>query len=270
VVLRTYRRTVCTYRTPKYGCVSSTRAISLVRVRGGDVTCPAANEISSYCELSISILAPRVLIHHFWRCRGPYPGKFTSPCFVVSDRWKQVDIVERTPSSCQQGSATLGMWKILPVSNVAKWENGLSGWTSVDENCGAKSLKVDDFTFPSRDSAISYCSRHNLDIRMIEQKRARRTGSTIMRGSLRQEAKPKNYGDNFSVLRNGTPIWPWMSLSNTKRYINYKLNCSRSTNKIWTSSKCRKTELCASFYQNFASTVELYRVKQLCRLFVDI
>ena len=128
--------------------------------------------------------------------------------FVVSNRVKQVDVVERTPSSCQQGSATLGMWKILPVSNVAKWENGLSGWTSVDENCGAKSLKVADFNFPSRDSAISYCSRHNLDIRMIEQKRARRTGSTIMRGSLRQEAKPKNYGDNFSVLRNGTPIWP--------------------------------------------------------------
>lgn len=141
------------------------------------------------------------------QCSSSHHGFLSTISGDAVDRI-QVDVVERTPSSCQQGSATLGMWKILPVSNVAKWENGLSGWTSVDENCGAKSLKVADFNFPSRDSAISYCSRHNLDIRMIEQKRARRTGSTIMRGSLRQEAKPKNYGDNFSVLRNGTPIWP--------------------------------------------------------------
>lgn len=120
---------------------------------------------------------------------------------------EQVDLIEQTPSLCQQGTATRGIWKIFPVSGSLTWENALCGWSSVSESStGTNTRNID---FPDRDSAVSYCRRHGLEIRSIDNhaKKLLRTGSTIMSGSLRRESKPKSYGDNFSVMRKGTPEW---------------------------------------------------------------
>jgi hypothetical protein len=117
----------------------------------------------------------------------------------------QVEIIQEGASACQQGTTALKIWKITSAQNPLSWQNSLCGWTSVQQNYFTKSTKYLDF--PTRNSAISYCKRNNLEPKTEKQTGIIRKGSTIISGALRKESKPKSYGDNFSVQRKGTPIW---------------------------------------------------------------
>lgn len=115
----------------------------------------------------------------------------------------KVILDQRITSTCQQAT-TSREWQLRP-KQVLRWENNLTGWTSTEQ-----SNFSDYLSFPTRESAESYCKRHGLNYKEMVTNLAttKRLGSTIISGALRKELKPKSYGDNFSVKRKGIPKWP--------------------------------------------------------------
>ncbi|KXZ44733.1 hypothetical protein GPECTOR_63g58 [Gonium pectorale] len=89
-------------------------------------------------------------------------------------------------------ASTTPVWKI-EFETLSKWENPLMGWTSTAdplENVGRTAL-----AFHTKEEAQRFCEKHGW-------------GYTVDEPNIRRITRQKRYsqyGDNFSVKRNGVP-----------------------------------------------------------------
>ena len=78
------------------------------------------------------------------------------------------------------------------------------GWTSTADplaHVGRSALE-----FESAAAATEYAQRQGWQYQLVQPQAALQLGSSCIKGAGKR-GRVKQYGDNFSVLRRGTPIW---------------------------------------------------------------
>lgn len=91
----------------------------------------------------------------------------------------KVNIVSPSKNPMQSGTQSMGKWQIVFPPESRPTIDGLNGWIGMEDT--NQQLKL---LFASRDKAIEYASRNNLQFEIVEPKQ--------------RLVKPKSYSANFA------------------------------------------------------------------------